>query len=138
VLYRIASILMLLFAAGHTLGFRKTDPAWGIDGLVSSMHTIHFRAQGFSRTYWDFFAGFGFFVSVFLVLAAILAWQLGGLPAPALAPMRPTAWALALCFGVVTVLSWRFFFAAPVIFSAIITLCLVAAALLSRQSGHPF
>jgi hypothetical protein len=49
-LYRIASILLLLFAIGHTLGFRQTDPAWGVASLIDSMRSIHFDAQGFNRT----------------------------------------------------------------------------------------
>ena len=127
-LYRIASILLLLFAAGHTLGFRTVDPKWGVDSLVASMRTIHFDAQGFSRSYWDFYSGFGLFVTVFLLFAAFLAWQLGGLPAQALAGMRGITWAFALCFVAVTVLSWRYFFVAPVIFSCVVTICLLAAA----------
>jgi hypothetical protein len=77
--YRIASVLLLLFAIGHTVGFTKSDPKWGVDGLVGSMRSIHFEAQGFSRSYWDFFVGFGLFVSVFLLFSAALAWQLGGI-----------------------------------------------------------
>lgn len=73
VLYRISSVLLLLFAAGHTLGFRKTDPKWGIDSVVRAMRSVRFDAQGFSRTYWDFYVGFGLFVTAFIVFAAILA-----------------------------------------------------------------
>jgi hypothetical protein len=128
VLYRIAAVLLLLFAVGHTLGFRKIDPKWGVDSLVASMRTVHFDAQGFSRSYWDFYTGFGLFVSVFILFAAFLAWQLGGLSAQTLAGMRGIAWAFALCFVAVTVLSWRYFFVAPVIFSGAVTICLLAAA----------
>lgn len=78
-IYRISSCLLLLFAVGHTIGFRKTDDRWGVDSLVASMQTLHFDVQGFSRTYWDFYMGFGLFVTVFLLFAAVLAWQLGGL-----------------------------------------------------------
>jgi hypothetical protein len=128
VLYRIASVLLLLFAVGHTFGFRKIDPKWGVDSLIASMRTIHFDAQGFSRSYWDFYTGFGLFVTVFLLFAAFLAWQLGGLPAQTLAGMRGVTWAFALCFVAVTVLSWRYFFIVPVVFSSVVTICLVAAA----------
>ena len=120
-LYRIASVLLLLFAIGHTLGFRQTNPEWGVGPLIDSMRSIHFDAQGFSRTYWDFFSAFGLFFSVFLLFAAVLAWQLGGLPAETLAPMRRTGWALAICFAAVTALSWRYAFTTPIVFSAIIT-----------------
>src|ERR1051325_3968155 len=133
--YRIAAVLLLLFAVGHTLGFRQSDPTWGVDALVSSMRSIHFDVQGFNRTYWDFFVGAGFCVGVLYLFAAILAWQLGGLPAATLALMRATAWAFALCFAVITVVSWRYLFIIPVAFSGLITLCLTAAALLSARSN---
>ena len=113
VLYRVASGLLLLFAVGHTLGFLRVDPQWGVDTLIGSMRSIYFDVQGSSRTYWDFYVRFGLFVTVFLLFAAALTWQLGGLPATTLARMRGTAWALALCFGAITLLSWRYFFVTP-------------------------
>jgi len=130
VLYRVAAVLLLLFAVGHTLGFRQTDPQWGVDALLGSMKSIRFDVQGFNRSYWDFFVGFGLFVSVFLVFSAVLAWMLGGLPAETLASMRGIAWLFALCFAVIAVLSWRYFFIIPLVFSVLITVCLVAAAAL--------
>ncbi len=133
VLYRIAAVLLLLFAIGHTLGFRQTNPEWGVDTLLGSMRSIHFDAQGFSRTYWDFFSAFGLFFSVFLLFAAVLAWQLGGLTAETLARIRRIAWALAICFVAVTALSWRYAFTTPIVFSTMITVCLIAAAWLSAK-----
>src|ERR1700694_3488202 len=131
--YRIAAVLLLLFAVGHTLGFRQSDPKWGIDALLGSMRSIHFDAQGFNRTYWDFFSAFGLFFSVFLLFAAVLAWLLGGLPAETLTRVRSIAWALAICFVAVTALSWRYAFTTPIVFSTVITLCLTAAAWLSAK-----
>lgn len=128
VFYRIASVLLVLFEIGHTVGFRQTDPQWGVDSTIGSMRTIRFDVQGFNRTYWDFFAGFGFFVTVFLLFAAVLAWQLGGLRPEALALLRGPAWALAICFAAVAILSWRYFFTAPIVLSALITVCLTMAA----------
>jgi hypothetical protein len=133
-LYRTASVLLLLFAAGHTIGFRQIDPAWHVDSLVDSMKSTHFNANGSVRTYWDFFVGFGLFVSVLLVFAAIVAWQLGGLPAETLARMRLATWGFVICVGIVTWLSWRYFFVIPVVFSIAILLCLAAAAWLSSDS----
>jgi hypothetical protein len=133
VFYRIAAVLLLLFAVGHTLGFRESDPTWGIDALLGSMRSIHFEVQGFNRTYWDLFVAAGFSVGVLYLFAAILAWQLGGLPAATLALMRGTAWAFALCFAAITVLSWRYLFIIPIAFSLVITLCLTAAAWLSSR-----
>jgi hypothetical protein len=129
--YRIAAVLLLLFATGHTLGFRESDPAWGVDALLGSMRSMHFEVQGFNRTYWDLFVAAGFSVGVFYLFAAILAWQLAGLPTETLALMRGTAWAFALCFAAITVVSWKFLFILPIVFSLVITVCLTAAAWLS-------
>jgi hypothetical protein len=132
-LYRIAAVLLLLFAFGHTFGFRQSDPNWGVDAVLSSMRSIHFEVQGFSRTYWDLFVAAGFSVGVFYFFAAILAWQLGGLPADFLARMRGLAWAFAACFAAITLVSWKYLFVLPIVFSVLITVCLVAAAWLSAQ-----
>jgi hypothetical protein len=133
-LYRIASILLLLFAAGHTFGFSQIDPNWGVDSLVQSMKSIHFNVNGSDRTYWDFFFGFGLFVTALMVFASIVAWQFSNLRAETLAQMRMGAWGFVVCFGVVAYLSWRYFFLAPVIFSVLILICLTAAAWIS---GNP-
>jgi hypothetical protein len=135
VFYRIAAVLLLIFAVGHTLGFRQSDPQWGVDALIRSMQSIHFDVQGFTRTYWDLYVAAGLVVGVFLLFASILTWQLGSLPAETLALMRGIPWALALCFAAVTVLSWRYLFIVPVVLSSTITICLIAAAWLS--ANHP-
>ena len=132
-LYRIAAVLLLLFAVGHTLGFRQSDPKWGIDGVLISMRSIHFDVQGFDRTYWDLFVAAGFSVGVLYLFAAILAWQLGGLSPATLASVRVIGWAFALCFVALTVVSWRYLFWIPIVFSGLITLCLTAAAWLSSE-----
>jgi hypothetical protein len=131
--YRIAAVLLLLFAAGHTFGFRQNNPEWGADAVLGLMRSIHFNAQGFNRTYWDFFSAFGLFFSVFLLFAAILSWLLGGLPAETRARVLSIAWALAFCFVAITALSWRYAFTTPIVFSTLITLFLIAAAWRSAQ-----
>src|SRR3954447_2707396 len=117
IFYRVAAVLLLLFAVGHTLGFRASDPQWSTDALLGSMRSIHFDVQGFNRTYWDFFVAAGFSVGVLYLFAAILAWQFGSLPVETLARMRGTAWAFALSFAVITVVSWRHLFVIPIAFA---------------------
>jgi hypothetical protein len=137
IFYRIAAVLLFLFAAGHTFGVRKSDPKWGVEALIGSMRSTHFDVQGFNRTYWDFFSAAGFSVGVFYLFGAVLAWQLGGLPVTTLALMRGTAWAFALSFAVITVLSWRYLFIIPIAFSIAITVCLTTAAWLSAKQVAP-
>ncbi|HKE07359.1 MAG TPA: hypothetical protein VKB48_05990 [Candidatus Acidoferrum sp.] len=132
-IYRVAAVLLLLFAIGHTLGFRQSDPQWGVDALLASMRSIHFDVQGFHRTYWDLFEAAGFSVGIFYVFAALLAWQLGGLPAETLARMRGIAWTFAICFAALTFVSWRYLFILPIVFAGGITVCLLAAAWLGSK-----
>jgi hypothetical protein len=127
-LYRVAAGLLLLFAIGHTVGFHQPDPAWGVAAVLKSMQSSQFIVQGFTRTYWDFFLGAGFTVGVLYLFAAVLAWQLGGLPAATLASLRATRWSLAACFVAITALSWRYLFWIPIVLSALIAACLAAAA----------
>jgi hypothetical protein len=136
-LYRIAAVLLLLFSIAHTVSFSQSDPTWGVDALLNSMRSIHFTVQGFNRTYWDFFLAAGFSVGTLYLFAAILAWQLGGLPVATQARMRGTAWAFALAFAAITIVSWRFLFIIPVAFSIAITVCLTAAAWTSAKSVAP-
>jgi len=133
VFYRIAGVLLLLFAAAHLYGFGQSDPKWGVDALVGSMRSIHFDVGGFNRTYWDLFLAAGFSVSVFFLFSAILAWQLGSLPEETLPRIRGIAWSFALCFAAITVVSWRYLFLPPIVFSFVITVCLTSAAWLSSR-----
>jgi hypothetical protein len=136
--YRIAAVLLLIFAVGHTLAFRQSDPNWGVAALLDAMRAIHFNVQGLQRTYWDFFVGNGLCTGVFLFLSSILAWQLGGLPAAILSRMRLTAWAFALSFAAITIIGLKYLFIIPIAFSIAITVCLIAAAWpLSGQTSTP-
>ncbi|HSE31725.1 MAG TPA: hypothetical protein VLA93_09110 [Pyrinomonadaceae bacterium] len=133
VIYRIAAVLILLFDLGHTAGYPWSDPSWGVD--LGAIQSSHFKILGFTRTYWNFYVGFGLFVSVFLLLAAIFAWQLSSLPAETLRLMRSSAWALSICFAAVTVLSWMYFFTIPIAFSGVITVCLIVATWRSARAA---
>ena len=98
------------------------------------MRTIHFDVLGLNRTYWDFFVGSGFSVSLFFLFAAILSWQLGGLSPKTLTLMPVVSWSLAILFVGITVLSCLYLFIVPIVFSALISLCLITAAWISGRS----
>ena len=133
ILYRISSGLLVLFALGHTVGFRHVDPSWNADGVMARMRGVSFDVQGFHRSYWDFFTGFGLFVSVFLVFAAVLAWQFGSMSLERLAAIPIQRWSFAICFVFIAVLTWRYFFLAPDVLSTLAALALVAAAWLGGR-----
>ncbi|HET9708981.1 MAG TPA: hypothetical protein VFP39_11830 [Gemmatimonadales bacterium] len=134
-LYRIAAVLLVLYAAGHTIGFQHVDPRWGVDALVKGLRATRFTVQGRpDRTYWGFILGFGYFCTVLMLFCALLAWQLGALPQATLATMPVMTWGFALSFLAATIVTIRYFFAAPIVFSVLVTLCLAGAAWLSARA----
>src|SRR5260370_39301125 len=103
-LYRMASILLVLLATGHTLGFRRVDARWGLDATIGALKATQFQMQGFTRSYWGFYTGSGLVITVLLLFVAILAWQLGALPKDTVRSLRVVTWALALSFVACTLL----------------------------------
>jgi hypothetical protein len=134
-LYYIASVLLALFAIAHQLGFRQVDPTWHANDVVASMQQTHFTVQGFERTYWSFFSGFGFFSTAFLLFSALLAFELARLDDGTRAQLATMRWAFALCFVVITLLMWTNFFAAPLVFAILVTVCLLLAARQPRTTA---
>jgi hypothetical protein len=120
---------MVLYTLGHTLGVVIGTPDFGpqSNAVVFSMKTVHVDVQGTARTWYDFFRGFGAFVSVFFVYSTWLAWYLGGLDRQHRRTLDPVTRALVVAWVAGAVLAWQFFFATPRIFSTVITLILITA-----------
>jgi hypothetical protein len=128
-LYRIASVLLLLFALGHTVGFLKFKPptAEGI-AVRDAMTNVHFQVRGRDYTYGGFYRGFGLFNSVFLVFSAVLAWRLGTLAAIDPKAIGVAGWALCLTMVASLILCWAYFNIVAVTFSAVLAVLLGWAA----------
>jgi hypothetical protein len=126
--YRIAAYLMVLYTLGHTVGAVIGTPEFGpqSDAVVSSMKTVLVMVQGTERTWYDFYRGFGAFVSVFFVFSTWFAWYVGGMSREDRRTFNPITWALELAWVGGAVLAWEYFFAVPQIFSTVITLILLA------------
>ena len=131
---RVASILSLLFAGGHTLGGSQSWSPPGETEVLQAMRSFRFDAEGVSRTYLEFYLGFGFILSVYLLLQAVVLWQLAALARADAARLRPLVAAFLLAQVASGALSWRFIFAIPVAFSALIALALAAALYASRTT----
>ena len=87
--YRVAAVLLLLFAVGHTLSFRQSDPKWS--RCPSAQWSIPLTCRGSTARIGTSFVAAGFSVGVFYLFAAILAWQLVAFRHMTLALMRGTA-----------------------------------------------
>ena len=129
IFYRVSAVALLLFAAGHQFGFCHTDPQWNADTTTAAMRYVRFPVQGFQRTYWEFFSGFGFFVTTLLLFSAYFAWYVGGLSPEVRRMLASVLWAFAIAYVVIAILAWRYFFMAPGIFATLVALLLVIAAL---------
>ena len=122
---------MFLIAVGNTFVFRRTYPTWGVDAVVGAMRNTRFEIQGLNRTLWDFYMGFGLFTSVFLVLAAVLAWHLSGMSRDQLRAASFIMWTFAMCLLGISVLSWKYFLVSTGAAYSLVTLLLIAAAILA-------
>src|SRR3954454_19237216 len=87
---RVAAVITFLFFLGHTSGFPWTPGEAPADhAVIEAMHADSFPVLGSSRSYWDFYIGFGLIISVLQLVEAIVLWQLGGLAKTDAARLRP-------------------------------------------------
>jgi hypothetical protein len=128
-LYRTASVLLLLFALGHTVGFLKFKPptAEGV-AVRDAMTSVHFEVRGHDYSYGGFYRGFGLFNTVFLLFAAWLAWHFSNLAARDPRAIGSVGWAFCLLMVATLVLCWAYFNVVATTFSAVLTICLGWAA----------
>jgi hypothetical protein len=126
-LLRIASIVSLVLAAGHTFGGMGSWSPPGETAVLEAMKSFRFDAAGASRTYWDFYIGFGFSISVYLFAQAVLLWQLATLAKRDVVQVRAIVAVFLLSVIAIAVLSWKYFFVIPLILSIAIAVCLALA-----------
>ena len=132
---RLAAVVFLLFAAGHTVGFLtfRAPTAEG-QAVFSAMNSVHFAADGTTYSYGNFYRGFGLFITVFQLFTAWLAWMLASWAASIPQQVRAIAWALCpmqlISFG----LSLAYFAVAPAALSAIAAILLIVAAVRLKPS----
>ena len=136
-LYRIAAILLVLFAAAHTIGFLKfVPPTSEGKAAMDVMNTVSLQL-GTVYTYGGFYRGFGLFATVYFLFAAFVAWHVGELARklPAAAGSLPWIFFCVQLAGLA--ISWRYFPPPPVVSSALVALCVGLAAFLARSAPAP-
>jgi hypothetical protein len=130
---RAASVLTLLFAAGHLLGGKDSWSPVGETDVLRAMRSFHFDAGGADRTYLDFYLGFGFTLGVYLLLQTVLLWQLASIAKTDPLRARPMIASILVALIASAALSWMFILPVPAISFAVIAACLALALLLSRR-----
>jgi len=102
--------------------------------VLEAMRSHSFDADGFKRTYWDFYFGFGVIISAYLLVQAVVLWQLGSLARTDAARIRPIAASFLVGFLINAFLAWKYFFAIPLINAILISVCLALALVFSGRS----
>jgi hypothetical protein len=134
---RIAAVLTFIHAALHTIGGVFGGAAPGPQqAAVAAMKANEFMAMGVTRSYWDFHMGLGLAVSVFLTIEAVVFWQLSSMAKTDALALRPVLSTFLVGYLGVAVVSYRYFFAGPVITEILIALCLGLAMVAAKQKGR--
>ena len=129
--------VMLFFAIAHTIGMLK-PPAGGSPAaaVLETMARVRFPFMGFERSYGEFYRGFGLFVSLEFLVLAVIAFQLSAVSRRDPKQALPMALTLEAACIATAILSWQFFFAAPIVTSLAAVACsTVAVAILAREAA---
>ena len=130
---RISSIIALLFAVGHTLGGRKYWSPMGENNPVFlAMRSVRFDVMHVSRSYLDFYMGFGYSLTVFQLMQAILLWQLASLARTGSVSVRPMVAVFALASIAGLVIAWQFILPLPAIFALVLAASLTVTFFVAR------
>ena len=133
-LYRIAAVVFVLFAAGHTYGFLSLrPPSAEARAVFDAMNTVHFEVGGRSYTYGEFYRGFGLSATASLILSAFLSWHLGQLARTSPAAIGALGWVF---FGVQVVgvaLNFLYFGPPPMVLSAVVSIIVGLAAWMAHS-----
>jgi hypothetical protein len=131
---RVASIVALLQAAGHATSVIRWAATRGHDELavIDVMKARTFNFQGFTRTYWDLFFGYGLMAALPCVVEAVLFWQLASLTLSTGARAAPIVALFIVANLVHAILCWNYFFLMPIVLDVAIALCLGVALTAAR------
>jgi hypothetical protein len=130
-LYRIAAVLLFIFAVMHTIGFLSLKPPTPEALAVrDGMTNVHFHLQGADLSYGGFYRGFGLAITANGLFIAFLAWQLAKHPNPAI------GWGLVILQIAGLVLGLMYFAAGPALANLLTAACLSWATWKSQSSAR--
>ena len=113
---RVAAGLAFVQYCAHAYRFLSAGPPKGAAALaVDAMRANAFDVAGSSRTYWDFYFGYGLMAIVSGVVEAVALWHIATLAKTDPRRVAPLV-LLFLCANVAhAVLAWSYFFVTPVV-----------------------
>ena len=135
---RLAAIILVLFAAGHTAGFLSFRPHTA-EGLAvwDAMQRVHFAEGGSTFSYGGFYIGFGLFITLFDLYLAWMAFYLGTHWSTMPRQAATLAWSQVALHTAGAALAVRYFSIEPATLSIVLIVCFALAALSISKSVRP-
>lgn len=126
---RAASVLTFIHCVAHTVRGVLSRPAHGDAEItvIEAMKSHSFSFGGFSRTYWDFHLGYGWFLTFILLVEGLLFWYLARIAKADSKVIRPVVALFGVNFLMMAVVSGKYFALGPVIIELLIAASLAAA-----------
>ncbi len=133
---RIASVLALVQAVLHTIGgvFGAPPPGPGVIA-VDAMKANTFLVMGLTRSYWNFYIGFGLAITLSMLIEGIVFWQLSLLAKTDAMRLRPILVTFLVGYVCIAVNACEFFFPPPMIGTALIALCMALAIFTAKPNA---
>ena len=128
-LLQIAAALATLQYFAHALLFLRAKPSHGREeaDLVERMKGQRWKFSGFTRSYWDFYFGYGLLAILWGIVEVIILWQLVSLANDGSVSVRPVVATLLGANIAHAALTLRYFFLQPVLFDLLIAIVLALA-----------
>lgn len=128
-LYRVAAVIFVLFALGHTVGFLSLKPPTPEASAVwDGMNHVRFDVRGSSFSYGEFYRAFGLSCTVSMLFSAWLAWELGRMTRSYPKALGSIGWAFCSVQVAAVVISVLYFSVVQVAFSGAVAAVLGWAA----------
>ncbi|HEY8024472.1 MAG TPA: hypothetical protein VIF60_07905 [Burkholderiaceae bacterium] len=131
----MAAIATALLALGHTFGNPwLPELGNGAHSVIEAMAAYRFDIEGMTRSYHDFYIGFGWMLSAYLFGHVVMLWLLSGMVGGEMAGPRLIVCVLFVESLALLTMSWAFLFLVPVIMNFAIAMLLGGAWWAMRDS----
>jgi len=128
-LLRIVAVVAFVQFALHTALFLTSVPHHGAEeeGVIAAMRSHHFMFGGMSRSYWDFYYGYGLLAALVVLAESSLFWCLAVIARESPRRTRPII-ALFLLYNLThAAIMARYFFPLPIVMDGIVAALLLWA-----------
>jgi len=135
--FRALAVILSIFTLGHTVGtIRAITAAPEEAAVIAAMQGYRVPVMGFLRTYWEFYRGFSITISVLLATLAVIAWQVGSLSQRNPRAALPFAMTVLIACTANAIVSFMYFFTAPMVLSSVAVICAAIGVALVRMDAN--